>query len=108
MAHCFYDDFINKVNEASEYAVGAGKYYRDWNANENYAQKSPVKSIQIGNRYLGFRNNFANDIALLKLERSFELTTLVRPVCIDWSNQYYREQLQQGQVGKVTLPKYHT
>ncbi|XP_025267269.1 uncharacterized protein LOC105247821 [Camponotus floridanus] len=100
-AHCFYDDGFNKINPVTKYAVGAGKYYRDWDAKEDYAQKSSIESIRIGNRYLGFRNNFADDIALLKLDISFQLSTLVRPICIDWSSQYQREQLQQGQVGKV-------
>lgn len=102
-AHCFYDEVFHKINDASNYAVGAGKYYRDWDTREDYAQKSLVKSIQTGDRYLGLRGNFADDIALLKLKRSFHLTTLVRPVCMDWSNQYEREQLQMGQTGKVTL-----
>lgn len=100
-AHCFYDEVFNKVNNVSNYAVGAGKYYRDWDVKEDYAQKSSVKSIQIDNRYLGYGNNYADDLALLKLETPFQLTTLVRPVCVDWSNLYEREQLQRGQSGKV-------
>jgi len=87
--------------------VGAAKYYRDWDVKEDYAQKSLVKSIQMSNRYLGYGNNYADDLALLKLETPFQLTILVRPVCVDWSNLYEREQLQMGQSGKVPLSKYH-
>lgn len=83
--------------------MAAGKHYRDWNAREKYAQKSSVESIRLGGRYMGARGNFADDVALLKLKTPFELTTLVKPVCMDWNNEYEREQLQVGQVGKVTL-----
>jgi len=88
--------------------VAAGKHYRDWNAREKYVQKSSVESIQLGGRYQGARSNFADDIALLKLKTPFELTTLVRPVCIDWDNTYEREQLQVGHSGKVTWTKYQS
>ncbi|XP_011057475.1 PREDICTED: limulus clotting factor C-like isoform X2 [Acromyrmex echinatior] len=100
-AHCFYDEVYNKLYNESQYAVAAGKHYRDWNAREKYAQKSLVESIQAGGRYQGARGNFANDIALLKLKTPFELTTLVRPVCVDWDNTHEREQLQVGHSGKV-------
>ncbi|EZA56153.1 Limulus clotting factor C [Ooceraea biroi] len=100
-AHCFYDEVYNKPKDASDYAVAAGKHYRDWDTKEEYTQKSMVDSIRLGGRYMGARGNFAEDIALLKLKTPFELTTLVRPVCMDWDNLYEREQLQTGQAGKV-------
>lgn len=101
-AHCFYFEFFEEVHE-SKFAVGAGKYYHDWDAkeDEDYVQKSSVENIQIKDRFLRSRNNYQNDIALLKLKKSFQLTILVRPVCMDWSNQYEREQLQEGQAGKI-------
>ncbi|KAL0111933.1 hypothetical protein PUN28_013265 [Cardiocondyla obscurior] len=100
-AHCFYDESYNKLYEASKYAVAAGKHRRDWNAREKYAQQSLVESVRAGGRYQGARGNFANDIALLKLKTPFELTALVKPVCIDWDNTHEREQLQVGHSGKV-------
>ncbi|XP_011692802.1 PREDICTED: serine protease nudel-like isoform X2 [Wasmannia auropunctata] len=100
-AHCFYDEVYNQMHDASKYSVAAGKHYRDWNAREKYAQKSSVESIRAPDRYQGARGNFAEDIALLKLKTPFELTSLVRPVCIDWDNTHEREQLQVGHAGKV-------
>ncbi|KYN22959.1 Limulus clotting factor C, partial [Trachymyrmex cornetzi] len=100
-AHCFYDEVYNKLYNESGYAVAAGKHYRDWSAREKYAQKSLVESILASGRYQGARGNFANDIAVLKLKTPFELTTLVRPACVDWDNTYEREQLQVGHSGKV-------
>ena len=99
-AHCFYDEVYNKARDKSHFAVAAGKHYRDWNADENYVQKSSVSEITLPERYIGARANFAQDIALLKLASPFELTALVRPICIDWDNVYERKQLQVGQNGK--------
>lgn len=100
-AHCFYDEVYNTVLDKSKYAVATGKHYRDWNADENYEQKSMLAEILTPERYIGARGNFAQDIALLKLTSSFELTAQVRPICMDWDNMYERKQLQVGQNGKV-------
>lgn len=100
-AHCFYDEVYNKANDKSQYAIAAGKHYRNWDTNEQYAQKSMVKEILLPERYIGARANFAQDIALIKLITPFELTALVRPICIDWDSVYERVQLQVGQSGKV-------
>ncbi|XP_011868422.1 PREDICTED: limulus clotting factor C-like isoform X2 [Vollenhovia emeryi] len=100
-AHCFYDETENALYGASKYAVAIGKHYRDWYTSEEYAQQSLLESIQAGGRYQGARGNFADDIALLKLKTPFELTALVKPVCVDWDNTYEREQLQVGHAGKV-------
>lgn len=91
----------NTLNDKSSYAVAAGKHYRDWNAVENYVQKSMLTKIMLPERYIGARANFAQDIALLILSTPFELTAMVRPICIDWDNVYERRQLQVGQNGKV-------
>lgn len=45
--------------------MAAGKHYRDWNAAENYVQKSSVAELLLPERYLGARANFAQDIALI-------------------------------------------
>lgn len=52
---------------------------------------------------MGARGNFAQDIAIIKLKTAFELTGLIRPVCIDWDNVLEREHLQVGRFGKVII-----
>ncbi|CAL7944825.1 unnamed protein product [Xylocopa violacea] len=99
-AHCFYDEVYNTVYNKSRYAVAVGKHYRDWNADENYAQKSMLAEILLPERYIGARANFAQDIALLKLATPINLSAMVRPICMDWDNAYERSQLQLGQSGK--------
>ncbi|XP_014486724.1 PREDICTED: limulus clotting factor C-like [Dinoponera quadriceps] len=100
-AHCFYDEASDKLIDASNYAVAGGKYYRAWDKDEQYNQKSMVESIRPGSRYQGARGNFAEDIALVKLKTSFKLNAQVQPVCIDWTNNFEWKQLQLGQSGKV-------
>uniref|UniRef100_A0A0C9PLQ9 LFC_1 protein n=1 Tax=Fopius arisanus TaxID=64838 RepID=A0A0C9PLQ9_9HYME len=100
-AHCFYDDSINEPKPVSKFYAAAGKHYRSWSRDEDYAQKSRIERINIAKRYIGARGNFAQDIALLELKTPFELTDLVHPVCLDWDNVLEREHLQVGRYGKA-------
>lgn len=105
-AHCFYDESSHQVQSAFNFAVAAGKVEREWKSNETHVQRSKVDSIKLADRYLGARGNFAQDIAIVKLSKPFELTSLVRPICIDWDNTYERQQLRVGHLGKVTYIIY--
>ncbi|EFN80172.1 Limulus clotting factor C [Harpegnathos saltator] len=100
-AHCFYDEAENKPNNASDYAVAAGKYYRSWDAQEEYSQKSMVEYIKLRSDYFGTRGNLAEDIALVKLQTSLDFNMYVSPICVDWQNIYDEEQLREGKSGKV-------
>ncbi|XP_066591543.1 uncharacterized protein [Prorops nasuta] len=100
-AHCFFDESKNKLRDETNFGVAAGKHYRSWYKSENYQQKAFVEEIELGDRYIGARGNFAQDIALLKLKTPLELTALVRPICLDWDNTYEHAQLRVGQTGKA-------
>ncbi|XP_015120869.1 uncharacterized protein LOC107043767 [Diachasma alloeum] len=100
-AHCFYDESINEPKSASKYYAAAGKHYRSWSREEDYSQKTRIKTINIAQRYIGARGNFAQDIALLEVQTPFDLTDLVHPVCLDWDNVLEREHLQVGRYGKA-------
>ncbi|EFN75956.1 Limulus clotting factor C [Harpegnathos saltator] len=100
-AHCFYNETENKLNNASNYAVGAGKYFRSWDTQEQYSQKSFVEYIKLRQKYRGARSYLVADIALVKLQTPLNLNMLVRPVCMDWQNMYDKEQLRVGQSGKL-------
>ncbi|XP_019698501.2 modular serine protease isoform X2 [Harpegnathos saltator] len=100
-AHCFYDEVENKPYNASNYAVAAGKYYRSWDAQEKYSQKSLVEYVKLRSDYFGTRGNLAEDIALVKLQTSLDFNMYVSPICVDWQNIYDKEQLEEGQLGKL-------
>ncbi|KAI4472896.1 hypothetical protein M0802_016436 [Mischocyttarus mexicanus] len=93
-AHCFYDEVFAKIEDTSRYYVAVGKYYRSWEARENYVQKAPAEKIIFPDRYIGARGNYVEDIDLLKLAKPFELTVSVKPICLDWDNIYERKQLR--------------
>ncbi|KAK1119887.1 hypothetical protein K0M31_012960 [Melipona bicolor] len=76
----------------SKFAVATAKHYRDWNADENYVQKSTLTKILIPERYIGARANFAEDTTILKLASHFEITVQVHSVGMD--NE--RKHLQAG------------
>ncbi|XP_025153736.1 modular serine protease isoform X8 [Harpegnathos saltator] len=100
-AHCFYDEIENKLYNASNYAVAAGKYYRSWDAPERYSQKSMVEYVKLPSDYFGTSGNLAEDIALVKLQTSFVFNMYVVPICVDWRNKHDHQQLREGQSGML-------
>lgn len=46
-AHCFCNEVYNKVEDKSKSAIAVGKRYRDWNAGENYVEKSMLANISL-------------------------------------------------------------
>ncbi|XP_068626102.1 modular serine protease-like [Battus philenor] len=100
-AHCFWSD-VQKQRPASNYAVAVGKLYRPWNDKVDVdAQRSDVKEIHIPPRFQGAASNFQDDIAMVILEIDFEYKTYVRPVCLDFTINFDRLQLREGNIGKV-------
>jgi len=52
---------------------------------EGYAQITvDVEEVIIHPGYVGMRNFWRNDIALLKFDRDVEYTKYIRPVCLPW------------------------
>ncbi|XP_044735712.1 modular serine protease-like [Chrysoperla carnea] len=79
-AHCFEN------RDPKNYAVAAGKYYRSWNdARDSLAQPRQVAKLFIPDHYKGLSHNYANDIALMIVDKPFEFSNVVSPVCVDWS-----------------------
>lgn len=101
-AHCFYDDRYGKVQSTGDFMIAAGKYHRMFYWPEPYVQRSSVKGIEKADKYIGRSGNYGADIALIRLEIRFNITELVKPVCIDWDNKYESTQLRSGQMGKVS------
>lgn len=100
-AHCFYDYVQRQTHKASEYRVIAGKYYRSYIRSEPYAQESSVKQIYLSERYFGYSGNYAEDIALVRLNTSFTNNEVIEPIRIDWDNELESEWLRSGFYGKV-------
>ncbi|CAK1587827.1 unnamed protein product [Parnassius mnemosyne] len=101
-AHCFWDEYIKKILDETNYAVAVGKSHSDWGnaADEKYAQKSDVKKIAVPKQFRGAEANYQDDIAVVVVSHSFEYQFHVRPVCLNFRHELYEEQLKSGSVGK--------
>nr|CAD7604598.1 unnamed protein product [Timema genevievae] len=106
-AHCFWDDSTRKTLPKQRYKLAVGKFYRDWDSPEDEAQFREPAEIKIQDRYQGRHLNFANDIAVIVLNVSVELTWAVRPVCIDWKKEYERFHFATGSKGAAALLSQH-
>ncbi|XP_034256545.1 enteropeptidase-like [Thrips palmi] len=82
VAHCFYRNF--EVQPANKYDVGLGKLYSDWQHDEvTTVFKSEVKRILSHPYYQGERRQYGDDIALLELKKSVQLSDYIQPICFD-------------------------
>ncbi|XP_068625766.1 uncharacterized protein [Battus philenor] len=102
-AHCFWDEKRKRLHDVKNYAVAVGKLYRDWEhpGDEQYAQKSDVKEIAISKYYYGRELNYRDDIAVVVVSGPFQYQTYVRPVCLDFRQDFAENQLISGNMGKA-------
>lgn len=52
-------------------------------------------------RYTGRTNQYSFDIAVVILEQKVELSIVVQPICVDWTNTLEAEQLRPNSFGVV-------
>ncbi|GLV43967.1 modular serine protease [Carabus blaptoides fortunei] len=101
-AHCFTDYANGAPLDVKQYAIAAGKHYRNFYEKKDMAsEKRTVKTIIIPERYKGIQTNFTADIAFVILDKALEITHVVQPVCIDWNNQYEVQQLRENNEGVI-------
>ncbi|GJQ69600.1 hypothetical protein Trydic_g6694 [Trypoxylus dichotomus] len=98
-AHCFAND-AGDVSDPSVFTLVAGKYYRDFNANDSNAQIRQIRRLFVHEDYKGAGHAYRDDIALIQVE-SFILSETVQIVCIDWENIHESNDFQDGKLGVV-------
>ncbi|XP_055377193.1 mannan-binding lectin serine protease 1-like [Condylostylus longicornis] len=96
-AHCFYNRGTDKINNASSYIIGAGKFYRRYETLEESEQYSSVYAIHIPENFESFP--IRNDIAVLILDKHMNYTANIKPVCIDFSSHTIPGDLEGSIVG---------
>ncbi|XP_055376970.1 mannan-binding lectin serine protease 1-like [Condylostylus longicornis] len=96
-AHCFYNTGTNRLNNASNYLIAAGKFYRQYETQEESEQYANVLSIHIPHNYEQLP--IKNDVAVLILDHHLRYTPLVKPICIDFSSNIIPENLEGHIVG---------
>ncbi|XP_073963853.1 transmembrane protease serine 12-like isoform X1 [Choristoneura fumiferana] len=101
-AHCFWMD-REGLQPASKYAIALGKIYRQWEkAMDTETHKSDVSEIKIPVRYLGEAGHYQEDIALVFMSTPVIYRTYIRPVCIDFSPEFDKNQLQNSNSGRIS------
>ncbi|XP_077302724.1 zinc metalloproteinase-disintegrin-like MTP8 [Arctopsyche grandis] len=101
-AHCF--EIAGRIQSEQNYAVAAGKYYRNWEDvnDESSVQKSDIEKIRVPTRYGGHKYSLQEDLAVLILKTPFNLNNFVHAICIDIFDHNFNElQLRPKNLGKV-------
>ncbi|XP_055377185.1 uncharacterized protein LOC129609277 [Condylostylus longicornis] len=83
-AHCFYNIGAGKLNDASNYLIAAGKYYRKYETSEESEHYAKIEEIHIPENFEAFP--LRNDIAVLELDHHIEFSSVIKPICIDFSS----------------------
>ncbi|RZC37543.1 Trypsin domain containing protein, partial [Asbolus verrucosus] len=97
-------NFKGEKESKDIYNVAVGKYYRDYDdpRDADRAQFSTVdyhyqleklQEIFIPEVYKGTNGNFFGDIAVLVTTKTFKISRIVQPVCVDWVEKYNIEHL---------------
>lgn len=61
-----------------------------------------VKKVHVTQYYLGLRNRYEQDIAILELDREIQFHTAVSAVCINWGNDL-NLHLKPSTLGTVSI-----
>ncbi|KAL9890145.1 modular serine protease-like [Glossina fuscipes fuscipes] len=90
-AHCFWDVAVEQTISAEFFQVAAGKYYRDYDmAKDPTAQIADVAEIVISSSFQYNKNDFVEDIAVVKLKTPFIFNENVSAVCFDFGTRASR------------------
>lgn len=101
-AHCFWDSTEGRFFDAHHFAVGVGKYYRDYYAHEPIkAQLLSVAEIHHKPEYTDIDGLYFSDIALLILKEYIVFKSYVKPICLDYDLEYNELTVPSGWVGRV-------
>ncbi|XP_065204432.1 modular serine protease-like isoform X2 [Planococcus citri] len=102
-AHCFYNEDTGRTHNFTDYEIVVSKFTRSYSVSDNENQKPyEIKEIRLsGKGYMGLKNYFTADIAILILERNITSNPTVLPAHIDWQSLVLGEYPPEGTLGKV-------
>ncbi|GLG98235.1 Mannan-binding lectin serine protease 1, partial [Gryllus bimaculatus] len=84
-AHCFWRSGTVQFNQ---FQAVAGKYNYDWNNRIKYVQLLTIKTVILHPKFRGREKHFENDIAIVILKNRILINEAVRPVCLDYENNF--------------------
>lgn len=100
--HCFWDRLEDKPFSVGEFRIVAGKFKRDYNADENLkTQIFSVDKIHYVDGYSDITGLYASDIAILVLNTFIEFKTHISPICMDYDLTFDDRTVPAGWTGRV-------
>lgn len=83
--HCFWDRSEEKPFEISQFRVVAGKFFRDFESEENLkTQTLSIDRLHRIETYEDTKGLFSKDIVVLILNTYLDFSTHIAPVCLDY------------------------
>ncbi|KAF2884295.1 hypothetical protein ILUMI_21887 [Ignelater luminosus] len=90
-ARCFYDEAAHNIKNYT-YVLTVGQKSKDWNSSNEH--KILSNNILIANQYKGKKNNYAYNIALIKLDSNQKLNANMKMACVYWDNDFVESTLE--------------
>ncbi|XP_068152999.1 modular serine protease [Drosophila tropicalis] len=99
-AHCVFNEPARTIYRSSTFRVIAAKFYRNYKNVTDEERRVDVQNIIVAPGYQGSSDNYYNDLALMILERPFELSNVIRPICVKFSYNAEKESINNDVQGK--------
>nr|XP_033343118.1 modular serine protease-like isoform X1 [Megalopta genalis]XP_033343119.1 modular serine protease-like isoform X2 [Megalopta genalis] len=100
-AHCVYDENNRRKHDASKFFIATGIMYRDYDSpyhNNITLVRTGVKKVHVSCDYNGIFGAYKADIAILEVANPFVFSTLLQPICLDYSSNII---LEPDMIGRV-------
>lgn len=86
--HCFWDTLRDRAGAVEQYRVVAGKFYKQYNdPQDKDIQTLKVAKIHYPEEYQHIVELYANNIAVIVVDRYIEFTSHIAPICIEYNEK---------------------
>ncbi|XP_039490589.1 modular serine protease isoform X1 [Drosophila santomea] len=99
-AHCVYDEGTRLPYSYDTFRVIAAKFYRNYGETTPDDKRRDVRLIEIAPGYKGRTENYYQDLALMTLDEPFELSNVIRPICVTFASFAEKESVTHEVQGK--------
>ncbi|XP_031618112.1 modular serine protease-like [Contarinia nasturtii] len=95
--HCFWDASEDRPFRADAFLVAVGKTLRDFSVREDHKpQFFVIEHIFYIDGYNDLAGSYANDIALLVVDKHIEFHSFIVPICLPQNLQYADKNVEPG------------
>lgn len=104
--HCFWDASESAAYPKEHFSVAVGKTFRELDAREEHKpQFFNIHKIMHIDGYSDYMGYYADDIALVILDKFIEFHSYVVPICLPDNLKYEEKSVPAGWIG-LTAGKY--